>query len=62
MADPLRRFDTVLIGGAGLDPEPAPERAEGAGLRVVTTYGMSETCGGCVYDGRPLDGVEVRDG
>ncbi len=21
---------------------------------------MSETCGGCVYDGRPLDGVEVR--
>ena len=24
-----------------------------------TTYGMSETCGGCVYDGRPLDGVEV---
>jgi len=26
----------------------------------VTTYGMSETCGGCVYDGKPLDGVTVR--
>jgi O-succinylbenzoic acid--CoA ligase len=26
----------------------------------VTTYGMSETCGGCVYDGRPLDGVRVE--
>ena len=26
---------------------------------MVWTYGMSETCGGCVYDGRPLDGVEV---
>ncbi len=56
--DPLRRFDTVLIGGAGLDPR-LRQRAEAAGLRVVTTYGMSETCGGCVYDGRPLDGVEV---
>jgi len=29
---------------------------------VVTTYGMSETCGGCVYDGVPLDGVQVRTG
>ena len=29
---------------------------------VVTTYGMSETCGGCVYDGTPLDGVSVRAG
>jgi o-succinylbenzoate---CoA ligase len=28
----------------------------------VTTYGMSETCGGCVYDGMPLDGVSVRAG
>ena len=27
----------------------------------MTTYGMSETCGGCVYDGSPLDGVDVRD-
>ena len=32
------------------------------GARVVTTYGMSETCGGCVYDGVPLDGVSVRRG
>jgi o-succinylbenzoate---CoA ligase len=29
---------------------------------VITTYGMSETCGGCVYDGTPLDGVTVREG
>ena len=35
--------------------------AEGRGVRVVQTYGMSETCGGCVYDGRPLDGVRVLD-
>jgi len=29
---------------------------------VVATYGLTETCGGCVYDGLPLDGVEVRIG
>ena len=34
-------------------------RARRAGITVVTTYGMSETGGGCVYDGRPLDGVEL---
>jgi o-succinylbenzoate---CoA ligase len=56
--EPLLGFDTVLIGGAGLDPQ-LRGRAESAGVRVVTTYGMSETCGGCVYDGRALDGVEV---
>ena len=54
----LRRFNAILLGGA---PAGAPllERAAGAGLKVVTTYGMSETCGGCVYDGVPLPGVEV---
>jgi O-succinylbenzoic acid--CoA ligase len=35
-------------------------QAEERGIRVVQTYGMSETCGGCVYDGLPLPGVEVR--
>jgi O-succinylbenzoic acid--CoA ligase len=54
----LRGFDTILVGGARLDPA-LRTRAEQAGLRVVATYGMSETCGGCVYDGVPLDGVEV---
>lgn len=54
----LARFDAVLVGGAAT-PLPVRERAEAAGVRLVTTYGMSETCGGCVYDGIPLDGVEV---
>src|SRR4051812_38782711 len=57
----LGRFAAVLLGGARLDPR-LRVRAEAAGARVVTTYGMSETCGGCVYDGVPLDGVEVRVG
>lgn len=57
----LRRFDAVLLGGAAT-PAPLLDRARAAGVRVVTTYGMSETAGGCVYDGRPLDGVGVRIG
>jgi O-succinylbenzoic acid--CoA ligase len=55
----LEDFEAVLVGGGPLRPE-VRERAEGQGIRVVQTYGMSETCGGCVYDGRPLAGVEVR--
>jgi O-succinylbenzoic acid--CoA ligase len=52
----LRSFDAVLVGGAALEPG-LRARAAGAGARIVTTYGMSETCGGCVYDGVPLDRV-----
>jgi O-succinylbenzoic acid--CoA ligase len=58
-AGALRTFDAVLVGGAAA-PENLVEQAKQAGVRVVTTYGMSETCGGCVYDGVPLDGVRVR--
>lgn len=55
----LRRFDAVLVGGAAA-AGPLLDRARDAGVAVVTTYGMTETCGGCVYDGRALDGVDVR--
>jgi O-succinylbenzoic acid--CoA ligase len=55
----LRSYDAVLVGGAALDPG-LRARAATAGARVVTTYGMSETAGGCVYDGLPLDGVRVH--
>jgi O-succinylbenzoic acid--CoA ligase len=54
----LRTYDGVLVGGAALAPDLRDRALEG-GVRVVTTYGMSETCGGCVYDGAPLDGVDV---
>ncbi|MFS0705965.1 o-succinylbenzoate--CoA ligase [Cellulomonas sp. 179-A 9B4 NHS] len=53
-----RSLDAVLVGGAASSPTLLA-RAREAGVRVVTTYGMTETCGGCVYDGRPLDGVEI---
>lgn len=51
--------DAVLVGGAATAPTLL-DRAEAVGLSVVTTYGMTETSGGCVYDGVPLDGVDVR--
>ncbi len=56
---PVERFTTILLGGAPAAPDLL-ERARAAGAEVVVSYGMSETCGGCVYDGRPLDGVEVE--
>ena len=55
----LEDFEAVVVGGGPLRPE-VRERAEDQGARIVQTYGMSETCGGCVYDGRPLGGVEIR--
>ncbi|MBG0832059.1 AMP-binding protein [Planomonospora sp. ID67723] len=57
----LSAFRTILLGGAAA-PADLLAAARGAGGRVVTTYGMSETCGGCVYDGRPLDKVELELG
>ncbi|CAN5701709.1 o-succinylbenzoate--CoA ligase [soil metagenome] len=55
----LAELDAVLLGG-GPAPLPILEGAAAAGITVVRTYGMSETAGGCVYDGLPLHGVDVR--
>ncbi|MQA63507.1 MAG: AMP-binding protein [Actinophytocola sp.] len=54
----VRAFDAVLIGGAAL-PTELRERAADDGVAVISAYGMSETAGGCVYDGVPLDGVHI---
>ncbi|GFG63357.1 putative 2-succinylbenzoate--CoA ligase [Mycobacterium kubicae] len=66
LADPaataaLADLDGVLLGG-GPAPRPVLDAAAAAGIAVVRTYGMSETAGGCVYDGVPLDGVRLRIG
>lgn len=63
VADPdatraLADLDAVLLGGAPVPPG-LREAALAAGARIVTTYGMSETAGGCVYDGVPLSGVHL---
>lgn len=55
----LRNCRAVLVGGAALDPALATH-ASAVGINIVQTYGMSETSGGCVYNGEPLSGVDVR--
>jgi O-succinylbenzoic acid--CoA ligase len=57
----LAGFGAILLGGAAV-PAGLLAEAAAAGARVITTYGMSETCGGCVYDGMPLDRVSARIG
>jgi O-succinylbenzoic acid--CoA ligase len=57
----LAGFSSVLLGGAAAPPGLL-DVARAARVPVVTTYGMTETCGGCVYDGFPLDGVQLRIG
>lgn len=49
----------VLVGGQVI-PQGLLDEARAAGIRVHTSYGMTETCGGVVYDGYPLPGVELR--
>jgi o-succinylbenzoate---CoA ligase len=57
----LGGLGAILLGGSAVPPGllAAARAADG---RVITTYGMSETCGGCVYDGQPLDGVQAAVG
>ncbi len=59
--DALAGFDAVLVGGAATSFSLL-DQARAAGIRAITTYGMTETCGGCVYDGVPLRGVRVEAG
>jgi o-succinylbenzoate---CoA ligase len=61
LSTPLTGFRSVLLGGAAA-PAGLLDAARAARVPVVTTYGMTETSGGCVYDGIPLDGVRVRIG
>ncbi len=51
---PAELFRTVLIGGAA----PPPNLPD----NVVSTYGMTETGSGVIYDSVPLEGMEVRIG
>lgn len=57
----LRSFDAVLLGGAAAGDDLL-SRARDRGVHVVTSYGMTETCGGCVYDGIGLNGVAIALG
>lgn len=55
----LRKFDAILVGGQSPNLADVLE-LRSKGINIVVSYGMTETCGGCVYDGIPLDGVSVK--
>ena len=57
--DHLVQAKKVLIGGAAISLQLL-EQGIAAGIPLVTSYGMTEMCGGCVYDGRALPGVAVK--
>lgn len=57
VATAMRRIDTsvfrtIVLGGSAIPPD-RPSNS-------VATYGLTESCGGVVYDGVPIDGVEMR--
>jgi len=54
----LTRLDALLVGGQAVSTHLRAE-AERLGLNLVRSYGSTETSGGCVYDGVPLEGVEL---
>ena len=56
--DAAARYRRVLLGGAPV-PSSLRARAADAGVHTVTTYGLTETGGGCVHDGHPLERVEI---
>jgi O-succinylbenzoic acid--CoA ligase len=55
----LKSAKAVLVGGAATSAALRTS-ASSAGINLVTTYGMSEMSGGCVYNGTPLVGVDIR--
>lgn len=62
-AEVLRGFAAVLVGGQAI-PMPMRRRAHELGVALRRSYGMTETSGGCVYDGVPIGDtrVRIRDG
>ncbi len=59
LRDALAGFSRILVGGQAT-PTPLVDRARAHGWRITRTYGSSETCGGVVYDGRPIGQSTVR--
>lgn len=58
-AEALRRFDAVLVGGQAVSLDMR-RRAHELGVALKRSYGMSETAGGCVYDGVEIGDARVR--
>jgi len=59
MLTALQNFRAIVVGGQST-PEELRDRALRLGIKIVVSYGMTETAGGCVFDGVPLDGVRLK--
>ena len=57
----LGRLGALLVGGGPLDPG-LRAGAEALGAAIVETYGLTESCGGVVYNGSAFRGTEIRIG
>jgi len=57
VATALSRIDSSLFRAILLGGSSAPANLPS---NIITTYGMTETGGGVVYNGKPLDNVEVK--
>ena len=55
----LKKFDAILVGGGQMSPE-VYKNLKDDGVNLIRTYGMTETCGGVVWDGKALDDVNIR--
>ena len=55
----LKKFDAILVGGQAAD-HVLIGQLERQGVNIVTTYGMTETCGGCIYNGLPIGDTQVK--
>jgi len=54
----LQNCKAVLVGGNSAS-KTLLESADASGINVITTYGMTETSGGCVYNNLALPGISV---
>lgn len=59
LLEQMRRFDAILVGGQAVDYQLLG-RLEALGINIVTTYGLTETSGGCVYNGIPIGDTQFK--
>jgi O-succinylbenzoic acid--CoA ligase len=59
LLEQMRRFDAILVGGQAVDYQLLG-RLEELGINIVTTYGLTETSGGCVYNGIPIGDTQFK--
>jgi len=55
----LKKFDAILVGGGQISPKQY-QQLKNEGVNLIRTYGMTESSGGVVWDGKTLGEVKIR--